>query len=318
LAGHGLVVVTGGCGFIGSHLVRRLAADERPVRVLDDLSNGDPGRLPAGVELRQGDVSDPAFVRPAIAGAGVVFHLAAVASVVQSNQRWFASHIVNSGGSVAVMEAIRDETPEARFVYASSAAVYGNVRLEPGEKIGEDAPARPLGPYGVDKLGTELHASAAGSLFGLRSFGLRFFNVFGPGQDPGSPYSGVISRFVAAAASGGPITVFGDGEQTRDFVHIDDVVASLLLAEEAADASAPIVNISTGVGSSINELAALVAGQFEPAPRVEHAAARPGDIRRSLGDPSLAHQLLGWQASVSLAEGLASLVASEGTSTAGR
>jgi UDP-glucose 4-epimerase len=318
LASQGMVVVTGGCGFIGSHLVRRLSVLGRPVRVLDDLSNGHPDRLPAGVEFREGDVSEPVFVRPAIAGADVVFHLAAVASVVQSNQHWFASHIVNSGGSVAVMEAIRDEAPEARFVYASSAAVYGNVKLEAGEKIAEGAPARPLGPYGVDKLGAEMHAIAGGSLFGLRSFGLRFFNVFGPGQDPGSPYSGVISRFVAAAGSGGPITVFGDGEQTRDFVHVDDVVASLLAAEEAADATAPVANICTGVASSINELAALVAGQFRPAPRIEHAAARAGDIRRSLGDPSLARRLLGWQARVSLAEGLAALVASERPSGAPR
>jgi UDP-glucose 4-epimerase len=308
LAGSGFVVVTGGCGFIGSHLVRRLAADGRTVRVLDDLSNGDPARLPAGVELRRGDVADPEFLRPAVAGAEAVFHLAAVASVAQSNLRWLASHATNGGGSVAVMEAIRDLAPAAACVYASSAAVYGNVELAEGQRIAETTPARPLAPYGVDKLATEMHAAAAGPLFGLRSFGLRFFNVFGPGQDPDSPYSGVISRFVSRAGQGGPITVFGDGEQTRDFVHIDDVVRSMLLAEAAAGTAAPVVNICTGSPTSINDLASLVARQFTPAPPIEHADARPGDIRRSAGDPSLAARLLGWQPSVSLADGLAELV----------
>lgn len=315
MGGVGVIVVTGGCGFIGSHLVRRLAADGRPVRVLDNLSNGDPTRLPPGVEFRAGDVADPQFVRPGIAGASAVFHLAAVASVVQSNQRWLASHRTNSGGSVAVMEAIRDEAPAACFVYASSAAVYGNLALAAGERIAESAPTRPLAPYGIDKLATELHATTAGPLFGLRSFGLRLFNVFGPGQDPDSPYSGVISRFVAQAGSGGPITVHGDGEQTRDFVHVDDVVQSLLLAEGAASAAAPIANVCTGVPTSINDLAAIVAGQFQPAPGTVRSQARPGDIRRSVGDPSLAARLLGWQAHVSLTDGLTGLLASGRTRT---
>ncbi|MGD0861186.1 MAG: NAD-dependent epimerase/dehydratase family protein [Candidatus Limnocylindrales bacterium] len=305
-----VVVVTGGCGFIGAHLVRRLVADGRQVRVLDDLSSGDVSRLPAGVEFRRGDVADPDFIRAGVAGASVVFHLAAVASVVQSNERWLASHITNSGGSVAVMEAVRDVAPAAGFVYASSAAVYGDIPLEPGKRIAETDATRPLGPYGVDKLGTELHAGVAGSLFGLRSFGLRLFNVFGPGQAPDSPYSGVISRFVAQARSGGPITVFGDGQQTRDFVHVDDVVAALLLAEMSASAKAPVVNICAGVPTSVNELAAAIAGKFVPAPRIVHMEARRGDIKRSLGDPSLAARLLDWEPGVTLDEGLTALIAS--------
>ena len=305
------VVVTGGCGFIGSHLVGRLAAAGRPVRVLDDLSNGDRSRLPAGVEFRLGDVSDPEFVRDGLAGAAVVFHLAAVASVAESNKHWLASHATNSGGSVAVMEAVRDAAPDAGFVYASSAAVYGNIPLEPGERIGETAATQPLGPYGVDKLNVEMHARVAGPLFGLRSFGLRFFNVFGPGQAPDSPYSGVISRFVAQARAGGPITIFGDGEQTRDFVHVDDVVAALLLAERFTSDTAPVVNICAGRPASVMELATGIAGKFSPAPAIVHTEARLGDIKRSLGDPSMAHRLLGWEPRVTLDEGLAALVAAE-------
>ena len=309
--GASIAVVTGGCGFIGSHLVGYLAAAGRQVRVLDDLSNGDRSRLPSGVEFRLGDVSDPEFVRAGLAGAAVVFHLAAVASVAESNTRWRASHATNSGGSVAVMEALRDAAPNAGFVYASSAAVYGNIPLAPGERIGETAATRPLGPYGVDKLNVEMHASVAGPLFGLRSFGLRFFNVFGPGQAPDSPYSGVISRFVAQASAGGPITIFGDGEQTRDFVHVDDVVAALLLAEKSASDTAPVVNICTGRPASVMDLATGIAARFAPAPAIVHMDARLGDIKRSLGDPSMAARLLGWEPHVTLDAGLAALVASE-------
>ncbi len=306
-----VVVVTGGCGFIGSHLVGRLVAAGRRVRVLDDLSSGDRSRVPSGVEFRRGDVADPDFIRPGVVGAGVVFHLAAVASITRSNERWLASHMTNSGGSVAVMEAIRDEAPDAGFVYASSAAVYGDLPLGPGQRIEETAATRPLGPYGVDKMSSEMHAGVAGSLFGLRSFGLRFFNVFGPGQAPDSPYSGVISRFVAQARAGGPITVFGDGEQTRDFVHVDDIVASLLLAERSAAVAAPVVNVCTGLPTTVNELAAAIAGKFAPAPGIVHTEARPGDIKRSVGDSSLAARLLGWKPSLTLDEGLTALVASE-------
>lgn len=308
---NGVVVVTGGCGFIGGHLVRRLHAEGRQVRVLDDLSNGDASQLPPGVDFRLGDVADATFVRAAIRDAGAVFHLAAIVSVQRCNKRWLGAHLTNSVGSVAVMEAVRDLAPSARFVYASSAAVYGNVELAPGERIAETAPTRPLTPYGIDKLGSEMHAGAAGSLFGLRTFGLRFFNVYGPGQASDSPYSGVISRFVAEARSGDPITVYGDGEQTRDFVHVEDVVAALVAAEVAASPAGPITNVCTGLPTSINELAATIARQFNPAPAIVRLEARQGDIRRSTGDPTLAGRLLGWQARVTLRDGLAELVEAE-------
>ena len=305
-----VVVVTGGCGFIGSHLVRRLHAQGREVRVLDDLSNGNSSNLPSGVDLRVGDVADGRFVREALGGVGSVFHLAAMASVPRSNERWLGGHMSNVAGTVAVMEAIRDLSPAAGFVYASSAAVYGNVELSPGERIAETAPARPLAPYGVDKLGSEMHAGVGVALFGLRTFGLRFFNVYGPGQAQDSPYSGVVNRFVAQARTGGSITIFGDGEQARDFVHVDDVVAALLAAE-AAPAAGSVINICTGVPTSVNEIAATIARQFDPAPAITRMDARAGDIRRSVGDPSLAARVLGWKAKVSLADGLAALVASQ-------
>ncbi len=307
---NGVVVVTGGCGFIGSHLVRRLHAQGREVRVLDDLSNGDPAKLPSGVEFRRGDVADSRFVRSALSGVESVFHLAAMASVPRSNEQWLAGHLSNGAGTVAVMEAVRDFCPSANFVYASSAAVYGNVELSATERIAESQPSRPLAPYGIDKLGSEMHARAGASLFGLHTFGLRFFNVYGPGQAPDSPYSGVISRFVAQARSGGPITIFGDGEQSRDFVHVRDVVAALLAAE-ARPVAGSVVNVCTGVPTSVGEIAATIARQFDPPPAITYLDARAGDIRKSIGDPSLAATILGWRASVALTDGLAELVASQ-------
>jgi UDP-glucose 4-epimerase len=264
--------------------------------------------LPPEAQLRRADVVDGAIVREMVTGASVVYHLAAVASVVRSNERWLESHITNSAGIVAVMAAIRDVAPTAVVVYASSAAVYGNLALAEGERVDENIAPRPLGPYGADKLATELQARVGGSLFHVRSCGLRFFNVYGHGQAPESPYSGVITRFVARARAGGPITIFGDGRQSRDFVHVNDVIASLLLAESAASTEAPVINICTGVPTSIERLASLVGSLAEPRPAIVYGPAQPGDIRHTLGDPGLAARLLGWRAQVPLHEGLTALM----------
>lgn len=304
----GIVVITGGCGFIGSQLTAHMASLERPVRVLDDLSTGDPHRLPPNVEFIHGDVADPDCVRKAVADAAVVFHLAAVASVHESSWRWFRSHGTNSGGSVAVLEAIRSAAPDARFVFASSAAVYGNVHAGPAHRVDEATPTEPLTPYGVDKLSSEMHARVAGALFGVASCSLRLFNVFGPGQDPHSPYSGVISRFCEQAAGAGPLTVFGDGEQTRDFVYVGDVVRAFALAESVASTTAPVVNVCTSRATTINSLAESVARLTGHDLPIVHLEERPGDIRHSLGDPSLAAGLLGWRAEVDVRNGLAKLL----------
>jgi UDP-glucose 4-epimerase len=298
-----LYLVTGGCGFIGSHLGRALAAAGHRVRILDDLSAGRRALAPAEAEIRVGSVADPDAVAAAMDGADGCFHLAAIASVTRSVEDWSGSHAVNLGGTIRIFEAAgRGGIP---VVYASSAAVYGEpVRLP----LAEDAPLAPLSPYGADKLGCELHARAGGRSRGLRSFGLRFFNVFGADQDPGSPYSGVISRFADLVQAGRAIMVLGDGEQSRDFVHVSDVVRHLVAAMTLATAEAPVRNVCRGVATTVNQLAEalmMAAGRRVP---VAHGPARAGDIRHSVGSPAAAAACFGFRAEVDLAAGLATLL----------
>jgi len=233
-----LALVTGGCGFIGSHLVAALLARGDRVRVLDDLSTGRRENLAPGAELSEGDVADPAAVRAAMAGAAVCFHLAAIASVERGMTEWLTTHRANLSGTIAVFDAAR-AAGRIPVVYASSAAVYGEQERLP---IAEDAPTLPLSAYGADKLGCELHARVAGHVHGVPTMGLRFFNVFGARQDPGSPYSGVISIFCDRMSRGEGVTIHGDGGQTRDFIHVSDVVRGLVAAAGAANVSAPVVN----------------------------------------------------------------------------
>ena len=292
-------LVTGGAGFIGRALAARLLGEGAEVTVLDDLSSGDASRLDRGARLMEGSVTDPGRVAEAMAGADAVFHLAAIASVARCNEDLAASHRVNLGGFVNVLEAAAARKQRPALVYASSAAVYGD---NPETPLREDARPRPLSPYGADKLGCELHASAAATVLGLRSTGLRFFNVYGPGQDPGSPYSGVISRFHKAARLGEGVTIFGDGGQTRDYVFVEDVVAANALAlAKRLDGG---FNVGTGRETDVLHLAnaLLVAA---PAPvEVKHDAPRQGEQRRSVIDPAKlsAH---GWAPSVTVDEGLA-------------
>jgi UDP-glucose 4-epimerase len=228
-------LVTGGCGFIGSHLVVALVARGDRVRVLDDLSTGRRENLPPGVELVLGDVADPAAVRVAMAGVQGCFHLAAIASVERGVREWLVTHRANLSGSITVFDVARAEGG-VPVVYASSAAIYGDQKRLP---VSEDAIPRPLSAYGADKLGSEQHALVAGQVHGVPTMGLRFFNVFGPRQDPKSPYSGVISIFCDRLSRGEPIDIFGDGSQTRDFIFVADVVAGLLAAMPAASVEAP-------------------------------------------------------------------------------
>jgi UDP-glucose 4-epimerase len=296
------IVVTGGCGFIGSHLVDSLLADGHTVCVVDDLSTGRQRNLNPAATLIEADVADEDSFAEALHGAGLCYHLAAVASVARSIEAWRASSSTNLVGSVAVFEACaRAGVP---VVYASSAAVYGAPSRVP---LDENAPTAPTSPYGVDKLSAELHARAGGRCIGLASAGLRLFNVYGPRQDPASPYSGVISLFAGRARSGADLDLHGDGGQTRDFIHVKDVVTAFRAAPAAASSNAPVFNVATGVETTVSELAKLIIDLTGASSSIRRAPARPGDIPRSCGDAS-ALRALGWSAKVSLREGLANLL----------
>ena len=212
-------LVTGGAGFIGSHLVHALLEEGHAVRVLDDLSSGHRENLPQQVELAEADVTDPAAVESAIDDVDGCFHLAAIASVARSHRDWLRSHQVNLTGTINVFDRARPSRRrrELPVVYASTAAIYGNCGSFP---VDEESPAAPLSAYGADKHACELHARVAGAIHGVPTIGLRFFNLYGPRQDPLSPYSGVISIFADRLLRGEPVEILGDGEQARDFTFI--------------------------------------------------------------------------------------------------
>jgi UDP-glucose 4-epimerase len=300
-------LVTGGCGFIGSHLADALVARGDDVRILDDLSSGRRENPPPSAALSVGDVADADLVGRALDGVAGCFHLAAIASVERGNRDWLGCHRANLTGAITVFDRARPTRggPAVPVVYASSAAVYGDNQATP---LAEDAPARPLSAYGADKLGCELHARVATHVHGVPALGLRFFNVYGPRQDPGSPYSGVISIFCDRLSAGQGVTIFGDGEQTRDFVYVDDVVAALLGAMALASAPPPqapaVLNVCTGRPTSINVLAQSVAALGAPGSAITRVAARAGEVRHSVGDPTRLRRHLGTSASTPLAEGL--------------
>jgi len=314
-------LVTGGAGFIGSHLVDALLARGHSVRVLDDLSTGRIENLPTGCMLLRGDVADPESVHRAMQGVAGCFHLAAVASVARANEDWLGTHRTNQMGTVVVLDEAR-RLGGISVVYASSAAVYGEI----AGIAREDLSPAPLTAYGADKLGSELHARVATRVHGVPTLGLRFFNVYGPRQDPSSPYSGVISLFADAIGAGRPVRIHGDGHQSRDFVFVADVVAHLIAAmarlegsslggtrlgeswhrENGADAAMPLVaNVCTGQETSVLQLAHALGKACGRTAAVVHAAARPGDIRRSVGSPALAIAHLAVQARIPLDKGLA-------------
>ncbi|MCS6854615.1 MAG: NAD-dependent epimerase/dehydratase family protein [Elioraea sp.] len=302
-----LILVTGGAGFIGSHVCEALLARGDRVRVLDDLSTGRRENLPPGVELVLGDVACAETVRAASRGVAAIVHLAAVASVQRCTEDWLGAHRVNLGGSIAVFDAARTAADGAPVpvVYASSAAVYGEQARLP---IDEDAPCRPLSAYGADKLGSELHARVAGAVHGVPTFGLRFFNVYGPRQDPRSPYSGVISVFCGRIARGEPILIHGDGKQTRDFIFVADVVRGILAALDRASTSAPVLNLCSGRATSVSSLASTLLALADVSVPVCHGPPRAGEIRHSLGDRSRGEATLGLPPPTPLAEGLAAVL----------
>jgi UDP-glucose 4-epimerase len=280
-------LVTGGAGFIGSHLCEALLARGDAVRVLDDLSTGKRANLPSEAVLIEGDVADPIAVRDALEGAAGCFHLAAIASVERGVTDWLGTHRANLTGAITVFDAAR--ATRVPVVYASSAAVYGDAATVP---IAEASERRPLSAYGADKLGCELHARVASHVHGIPTVGLRFFNVYGPRQDPRSPYSGVISIFCERIRRGSPIDIFGDGGQTRDFVYVADVVLALLAAMRLAPADAPVFNVCTGVATSVLDLARVIAELSATRLDAAHRPPRAGEIRHSTGSPDLSRKAL--------------------------
>lgn len=298
-----LFLVTGGAGFIGSHLVNSLLADNHRVRVIDNLSTGKAERLPPAVELVVADIRDQHRVAEVMKDVDGCFHLAAVSSVQLSNEDWQGTHQSNLSGTINVFDAARpNKTP---VVYASSAAVYGDNAEMP---LKESSMVRPLTAYGADKLGSELHARVAGLVHGVPTVGMRFFNVFGPEQDPSSPYSGVISIFVDRLLRGEQISIFGDGEQTRDFIYVGDVVEALRKSMLNADCNAKVLNVCTGESVTIYRLAQSIMSILNTRPPIAYHASRKGDIRTSVGAPELARRVVGFRAECHLLEGLRKLI----------
>jgi UDP-glucose 4-epimerase len=299
-------LVTGGAGFIGSHLCDSLIADGHQVRVLDDLSTGHRHNLPPDTELLVGDVADPALVAKAIDGVDGCFHLAAIASVEKGITDWLGTHRANLTGAVTIFDAIRRQGRRIPVVYASSAAVYGDAKTVP---IAETEPCAPLSAYGADKYGCELHARVASHVHEIPTVGLRFFNVYGPRQDPKSPYSGVISIFTERIAAGQPIKIFGDGGQTRDFVYVADVVSALRGAMALRPDQAAVFNVCTGAATSVADLARIIGELCGKPPAITHEAPRSGEIRHSLGVSAQADAVLHLPPRQSLRDGLREVLA---------
>ncbi|MEQ1887653.1 MAG: NAD-dependent epimerase/dehydratase family protein [Alphaproteobacteria bacterium] len=305
-----IYLVTGGCGFIGSHLVDALLAAGHRVRVLDDLSTGTTDNLPAGVELQEGDVADHATVGAAMAGMEGCFHLAAIASVPRSNEEWRRTHDVNLTGAINVFDHARAgaEHGPRPVVYASSAAVYGAPAYIP---LDEAAPVLPLTAYGADKLGCEQHGYVAWEVHRVPTRGFRFFNVYGPRQHPDNPYAGVVSIFADRLRKAQGVKIFGDGQQTRDFIYVRDVVQILQRAMAQPWQGAQVMNIATGNGTTVLQLAQTIARICgNAAPQITWEGARTGDIKMSIGAAPRLQQILGIAPRISLEEGLREYLAS--------
>ena len=295
-------LVTGGAGFIGSHIVDRLLADGYRVRVLDDFSTGKRENLPdsADLEIVTGDVGSFEDVHKAMQDVELVFHEAAIASVPKTIEDPIGSHRTNYQGTLNVLEAARQHGAK-RVVFASSAAVYGDLPDLPKR---EDMPLKPLSPYAVDKLASEYACQMYTHLHDLETVCLRYFNVYGPRQDPGSPYSGVISIFADRLKKGKRPVIYGDGEQTRDFVFVSDVVEANMKAATSGSAVGRVINIATGGVVTLNELlksmCRILNRKFDPA----YEKVRVGDIRHSSALASLSKEALDWRAIVDMDEGL--------------
>jgi UDP-N-acetylglucosamine/UDP-N-acetyl-alpha-D-glucosaminouronate 4-epimerase len=301
-------LVTGGAGFIGSHIAETLVERGDDVRVLDNLSTGKMENL-AGfrdrIEFIEGDIRDLETCRKAVAGVETVFHEAALASVVRSVADPLLCDAINVRGTLNMLVAAR-EAGVRSFVLASSSAVYGD---DPAPAKVEGREGKPASPYGVSKLVDEKYAQVFHALHGLNAVALRYFNVFGPRQDPTSEYSAVIPLFITKMLRGERPTIYGDGEQSRDFVYVGDVVRANLAAASSPGAAGEAINVGGGLGTSVNGLLRAVNGVLGTAVEAIHAAPRPGDILHSTADIAKAQRLLGPEPGLSFRDGLAKTVA---------
>ncbi len=297
-------LVTGGAGFIGAALSNRLVREGHQVRVIDDLSAGDPNRLDRRVLFTRGDVSDRPKLWTLLQNVDCVYHLAARVLVSESILYPREYNEVNVGGTVSVMEAMRDAGVR-RVVLASSGAVYGEQAHQP---VREDLPPNPQSPYAVSKLAAEHYVRTIGALWGIETVALRIFNTYGPGQNLPVSHPPVVPRFLYQALRGGSLVIFGSGEQTRDFVYVDDVVAALISAATANDVDRRIINVGSGKEISINELAHQISRLIGQEVEILHSPAESGGVSRLYADITLARRLLGYEPHVDLPQGLQRMI----------
>ncbi len=301
-----MYLVTGGAGFIGSHLAEALVGRGERVRVVDSLVTGTRRNLAhlQNVEFIEGDLAEFDVASRAVEGVDFVLHQAAIPSVPRSVEDPMTSHRANVDASLNVLTAARDAGVK-RVIYAGSSSAYGNAPTLP--KV-ETMPAAPLSPYALQKFVSEQYCQLFTRLYGLETVTIRYFNVFGPRQDPSSAYSGVISLFIRALSEGRQPTIYGDGEQTRDFTYVSNVVDGVLRACEAPDANGEVVNVATGGRISLNQLFRAVRDLMEATVEPLYAAPRQGDVRDSQADIGKASRLLGYEPTVGFEAGLAKTV----------
>lgn len=296
-------LITGGAGFIGSHLAEQLSAQGASVRVLDNFSTGKRKNLDGfrdRIELIEGDIADPQICQVACRGVSVILHHAALPSVPKSVADPISAHRSNVEGTFNMLVAARDAGVR-RFVFAASSSAYGDTPTLP--KL-EDMRPDPLSPYAVHKLTGEYYCRVFSLCYGLQTISLRYFNVFGPRQDPTSQYAAAIPAFVTALLRDNPPTIYGDGEQTRDFTHIDNVVHANLLAAKAPTANGEVINIACGASVTVNAIIREINTLLNKKVPSNYAAVRPGDILHSWADISLAEKVIGYRPVVHFAEGL--------------
>jgi nucleoside-diphosphate-sugar epimerase len=300
----GIVVVTGGAGFIGSHIASALMSSGARVRILDDLSTGHRENLEeigGNFDFVEGSVADENLLSRVLEDAELIFHEAAIPSVPRSVDEPRQTHVASVDGTFSLLLAARDRGVR-RVVYAASSSAYGD---QPKLPKTEHMPPDPLSPYAVAKLVGEYYCQVFTRVYGLETVSLRYFNVFGPRQDPGSQYSGVVSRFISALFSNEQPMIFGDGEQSRDFTYVDNVVAANLSAASAKDAGGKVINIANGERVTLNQLLTVLkelTGKQDVT--AEYADARVGDVRHSLADITRARKILNYESKVDLREGL--------------